>query len=60
MGRPTFKCSEPGCQTLVVMYRQCSLITCALELAFCKDHGGDTKAQDQMVAHIAQHSKEAT
>lgn len=57
MGRPTFQCCELGCAALVVMYRQCSLITCQLEMAYCKNDGGDERCVTEMVAHIKTHEE---
>lgn len=52
-------CSEDNCETVIADYRQCAYRKCSLDMGYCKAHGGDARAVDEMVAHHATH-KETT
>jgi hypothetical protein len=53
------KCQEfqPSCDSHAGVYRQCPNTSCKHEIGYCNEHGGDERAQREMVEHIKQHGR---
>lgn len=42
-----------ACVAKVSAYRSCGRKGCKVEIAYCKVHGGDERAMNEMTKHIA-------
>lgn len=51
-------CDEGNCEVVIADYRQCAYKGCCIDKGFCRAHGGDARAVDEMVEHHAKHKKE--
>lgn len=48
------RCCNDACTERVNSWRQCPDKDCATEIAFCKPHGGDERAQKEMKVHVGE------
>jgi len=48
------------CMEWIALYRTCPYDKCTTELGYCKAHGGDVRAQEEMVIHIQTHLQTKT
>lgn len=53
-----YQCNETGCTANAQLYRQCADNKCKKEIGYCKAHGGDDRAIEEMGAHMAEHDKD--
>jgi len=55
-GRHTIECNEDGCAEQCNRWRQCPHKECSLDIAYCKSHGDESRAQTEMEKHIEEHA----
>ena len=48
-------CGEPGCLINTAFWRQCPWSVCSLDIGYCDTHGGQERAEKEMIMHLKHH-----
>jgi hypothetical protein len=48
-------CGESGCLISTAFWRQCPRSTCSLDIGYCDTHGGQKRAEKEMIMHLVHH-----